>query len=110
MKYRVWCLSWDDAEDDGMSVVPFDPATDDYAPSKGEIKIASFNLASASEAVEAYADFCHDHRDGYESTWPLMFRVMSEDGTVSDFEVDREMVAQFSVRPVAVAMPGVGSR
>lgn len=108
MRFRAWCLSWDDDEDDGMDVTSYDPSID-RAPVKGEIQVALFNLSDASEAAEVYADFCHDRRDGYECTWPLMFRVRSEDGTVSDFEVAREMVTQFSARPV-VSTPGAGSR
>jgi hypothetical protein len=42
----------------------------------------------------------HSQRDGYESSWPLVFRVRSADGTTADFEVDREFVPEFRASPV----------
>lgn len=96
MKFRVWCLDRDDAEDDGTDVV------------RGEIsqvgasrrRFFVYALSGPAEAAERYADWFHGNRDGWESSWPLTFRVRSEDGTEQDFEVDREMVPEFSARPV----------
>lgn len=98
MKFRVWCLSWDDTESEGRDVVSYDPITGKPIPRKGEIG-ASF-LSSPGDAAEAYADWAHDNRDGHEDRWPLKFRVRSEDGTVQDFDVEREFVTEFSARAV----------
>ncbi len=99
MRFRVWCLSWDDTEENGMDVVGYDPVTES-APRKGEIQVAFYNLASPDEAAEIYADYCHDDRDGHEDKWPLKFRVKSEDGSVHDFEVERDFVTEFEAHPV----------
>lgn len=99
MRFRVWCLSWDDTEVDGREVVGYDPVTTDGVHGY-VIMVPFYNLASPSEAAEAYADWCHRHRDAYECTWPLTFRVRSGDGTEQDFEVDREMEPVFTARGV----------
>jgi len=96
-RYRVWCLSWDDEEEYGSDVVGYDILDHDLSrQDKGVVYVPSFSLASASDAAEAYADYAHDQRDGYESTWPLVFRVRCPDGSVQDFEVHRDFVAEFS--------------
>lgn len=102
MKFRVWCLSWDDTEEDGRDVVSYDPVatTNQPAPRKGEIRVAYFNLSDPSDAAKIYADYCHDNRDGHEDKWPLKFRVRSEDGTTQDFAVQRDFVTEFSAQPV----------
>lgn len=97
----MWCLSWDDDEEYGMDVVSYDPVTQtNVAPRKGEIQVAYFSLHDPAEAAEIYADWAHDNRDGWECTWPLKFRVRSEDGSLHDFEVDREQVMEFSASPI----------
>lgn len=98
MKFRVWCLSWD--EDDAHGCDVEHGKIGEYIPPTSR-RIVNWNVQSPADAAEAYADYCHDHRDGYEDKWPLKFRVRSEDGTVQDFEVDREMVAEFSASPIA---------
>lgn len=86
-----------------MDIVSYDPAAEDVnVLRKGEVRVAFWNLADASEAAEIYADWAHDSRDGYEDVWPLSFRVRSEDGTVQDFEVQREYMAEFSATPFEV--------
>ncbi len=84
--YRVWCLSWDDDEDVGVEY----PDT----PSSGQRIEWALDVR---DAVRMYAEYCHNNRDGWESTWPLMFRVRLPDGSTRDYEVDREMVPDFVV-------------
>jgi hypothetical protein len=101
-RYRVWCVSWEDEEEHGSVVVGYDILNHDYASQeRGVIYVP---LGTAADAAEAYADYAHDRRDGHESTWPLVFRVRSPDGSIQDFEVRRDFVAEFSatlVRPAA---------
>jgi hypothetical protein len=89
-KYRVWCLSWEDGEEHGRDVV-FGPPLTPAPP--GCIATA---WPGAESAVEAYAEYVHDNRDGHECTWPLTFRVRKPDGTTEDFEVEREYEPTFS--------------
>jgi hypothetical protein len=108
-RYRVWCLSWDESDDEGADVVAYEIATHDYATeARGVIYVgAVFGLHlysggaiiapnSAADAALAYAEHVYRQRDGYESTWPLAFRVRSPDGSTTDFEVACEHVPQFS--------------
>lgn len=97
MKFRVWCLSWEETELDAADV-----EVGPHETSGHFIQLPTIHLdrGGASDAAEAYADYCHDNRDGYECTWPLKFRVRSEDGSVQDFEVERDFVTEFSARPV----------
>jgi len=104
VRYHVWCLSWEDEESYGSDVVGYDILEHDYeTQEKDTIYVPSFSLGSAGDAAEAYADYAHDNRDGYEETWPLVFRVRCPDGSVQDFEVDREYVAEFSATPAKPA-------
>ncbi len=98
--YRVWCVSWDDEEEYGSDVVGYDILSPYPKAERGVVFVPSILLHDAGDAAEAYADYAHDNRDGYESTWPLVFRVRCPDGSVQDFEVDREYVAEFSSSPV----------
>jgi len=101
LRYRVWCLSWEDDEERGSDVVSYDFMTHDHSKqARGVIYAPSFSLGSASDAAEAYADYAHDNRDGWESSWPLVFRVRCPDGTTCDFEVDREYAPEFSATAV----------
>lgn len=97
MRYRVWCLSWGETEAEGMDVVGYDPCSDEEP--QDCIAVAYYNLDSASEAVHEYADWAWRHRDGYESSWPLMFRVKEGD-LCGDFSVSVEMRPRFRVAPV----------
>jgi len=98
-RYRVWCLSWSDEEAGGSDVVGYDAASRDSSyEERGSIPVPSELLRGAADAAERYADFAHWRRDGWESTWPLAFRVRGPDGTIQDFEVDREYVAEFRAR------------
>jgi len=102
-RYRVWCLSWDDDEERGLDVVGHDVGTHDYArQERGVVHVPSFSLGTAADAVEAYAEHAHDQRDGWDSSWPLVFRVRCPDGTTCDFEVDREHVLEFRAAPAKV--------
>ncbi len=101
VRYHVWCLSWDDTEECGSDVVSYDFVTHDHSKqSRGVVYVPSFSLGDASDAAEAYADYAHNNRDGYESSWPLVFRVRCPDGTTCDFEVNREYSPEFSASPV----------
>lgn len=86
--YRVWCLSWDEEEEHGTSITGYDFLNHDPAQQeRGILYVPSFELGSAPSAAEAYANYAYGQRDGWESTWPLTFRVRSPDGSTSDFEV-----------------------
>jgi hypothetical protein len=100
VRYRVWCLSWDEEEEHGCDVVPYDILGEYPRGQRGVVYVPSFSLGSASDAAEAYANYVHDNRDGYESSWPLTFRVRCPDGTTVDFAVDREYVTEFNAVPV----------
>lgn len=100
-RYRVWCLSWEDGEDEGSDVVAYDILSHDGGRERrGAIYVPDTVLHSASDAAEAYADHAHGQRDGYEGTWPLLFRVRNPDGSFQDFEVDRALVPEFTASPV----------
>ena len=100
-RYRVWCLSWEDTEDDGMEVVWYPALGPVPAPEKDTVY--DWRVSDAKSAAEAYADFAHSHRDGYECSWPLTFRVRSPDGSTQDFEVERDFDPVFSARAVKPA-------
>jgi hypothetical protein len=98
----VWCVSWDDEEEYGSDVVAF---SGPYPkPERGVVFLPAGLLQDASDAAEAYADYAHDNRDGYESTWPLTFRVRCPDGTTCDFEVTRDFVAEFSAAAIKLTV------
>jgi hypothetical protein len=110
--YRVWCISWDETDKEGMDVAGYDPVTDDYKPSSTAIVVPFYNLKNAEDAVLEYARYAHNHRDGYECTWPLTFRVRNPDGSTEDFEVERDYEPTFSacrVSPPADADPASDS-
>ena len=102
LRYRVWSLSWDEDEEDGADVVGYDIISHDYGKRvpRGIVYVPDTVLFDAGDAAEAYADYVHSQRDGYECTWPLVFRVRCPDGSTADFEVDREYVPEFSATPV----------
>jgi hypothetical protein len=93
--YRVWCLSWDDTEEQGSDIVPYDILGEYPRNVRGVVHV-SRTVFNAADAAEAYAEHAHDDRDGWDSSWPLVFRVRCPDGTTCDFEVDREYVPEFS--------------
>lgn len=98
-RYRAWCLSWGEEEEHGADVVGYDILSHDHAKQeRGVVYVANFALGEPGDAAEAYADHVHSERDGYESSWPLVFRVRCPDGSTQDFEVDREYVPEFSAR------------
>lgn len=103
--YHVWCLSWDDEASYGADVIGYDDILQHNSATKerGVVYAPSFLLGSAKGAAEAYADYAHDRREGYESNWPLVFRVRCPDGAVQDFEVARDVVATFRASPVEPA-------
>lgn len=83
VRYRVWCLSWDDDEEYGADVVGYDILSHDYNKRvpRGVVYVPDTVLYDASNAAKAYADYVHSNRDGWESTWPLVFRVRCPDGS-----------------------------
>lgn len=99
-RYRVWCLSYDDEEEHGRDVVSSSVPDCDRA---GAIVATWAN--SAEDAAEAYAEYAHDHRDGWEDTWPLKFRVRCPDGTTEDFEVERDYSPTFSASAIERKRP-----
>ena len=105
LRYRVWCLSWDEEEENGADVVSYDILSHDYnkRERRGVVYVPDTVLCDAGDAAEAYADYVHSNRDGCESSWPLAFRVRSPDGSTADFEVDREFVPEFSAAPIKPA-------
>jgi hypothetical protein len=100
--FRVWCLSWDEQEEHGADIIAYDILTHDYGKStpRGVVYIASTILRDAADAAEAYADYVYYNRDGYEASWPLVFRVRCADGSTADFEVNREYVPEFTASSV----------
>lgn len=96
-RYRAWCLSWDDDEDRGSDIIGYDILTHDWGHKDYQnVYMPSSLLRDASDAAEAYADYVHNQRDGYEASWPLQFRVRCPNGSILDFEVDREAVPEFT--------------
>jgi len=89
--YRVWCLTWAEDESHGMNVSGYDAAVESKRTDRETIWVPAWNLESAKEAAEEYAAYVHSQRDGWESNWPLEFRVRLPDGTTEDYEVERDM-------------------
>ena len=98
--YRVWCLSWDDTEEDGCDVTVVTDVAKAFKKSPPRGVIWSFAALDAETAAEMYADYAHDHRDGNECTWPLLFRVRCPDGAVQDYSVDRDFAPTFRAAPI----------
>jgi len=105
VRYRVWCLSWEDEEEHGSDVVGYDILGPYPKPERGVVFVPDTLLHDAGDAAEAYADYAHDNRDGYESSWPLVFRVRCPDGTTCDFEVARDFVTEFSAAEIESSAP-----
>lgn len=100
-RYRAWCLSWDEEEAHGANVVAYDIASHDYATEKrGVVYAPHISISTAADAARAYAEHVYRQRDGWEATWPLVFRVRSPDGSTADFEVHCEQVPEFSASPL----------
>lgn len=101
-RYRAWCLSWEDTEEEGTDIVIYDVYSHhDYQADTRRVIYAS-NIAchDASDVAELYANFIHGNRDGYESSWPLTIRVRCPTGPLIDFEVDREIVPEFTASEI----------
>ena len=111
IRYRVWCLSWDEEEEHGADVVGYDILSHDYKhrERRGVVYVPGTVLVDAGDAAKAYADYVHSNRDGWESTWPLAFRVRCPDGSMADFEVDREYVPEFSAAPIKAVAGKAGA-
>lgn len=57
-------------------------------------------------AANLYATYCHRHRDGWEWSWPVTFRVRDPDGAIWVVEVELEMVPEFLPgKPLPMDMP-----
>lgn len=95
-EFRVWCISWADTEEQGKSY----PDRPKVAGLVEQIIANDSWALDAGNAAEMYADFVHRNRDGWESNWPLRFRVRSPDGSITDFEVEREFEPEFSARVI----------
>jgi hypothetical protein len=103
-RYRVWCLSWEDDEENGSDVIVYDILTHDLdRREKRVIYVSNVSVFDLSDVVEAYADYANSHREGYESSWPLRFRARCPGGSTYDFEVDRQIVPQFKAHPIQSA-------
>ena len=106
-RYRVWCLSWDDDEHDGSIVCVYDIMTHDLnRQEKGVVYASNVSVFDLGDVVEAYADWMHSKREGYEVTWPLEFRVRCPDKSIHDFEVHREHVPKFTAHPITKGAKG----
>ena len=101
--FHVWCLSWDDTEEDGKDVVTVDLLAALNRPRSKHGPIEVGHGLDAEAAAEEYASYAHDRRDGNESTWPLVFRVRGPDGTLQDFSVDRDFDPTFRAAPLRKA-------
>jgi hypothetical protein len=100
--YRAWCLSWGEEEEHGADVVPYDILNHDTEGQRQDtVYVPDTLFRGAEDAAEAYAEYVHDHREGYDATWPLTFRVCAPDGKLSDFEIWRDYVPEFTVRRLA---------
>lgn len=103
--YRVWCLSCDDTEEDGKDLVTvgLSQALRSVLASTPRWRdpIEVYYALDAQRAAEEYAGWYHDSRDGYEDTWPLTFRVRCPDGSLQDFEVNRNFDPTFSASELA---------
>lgn len=100
--FRVWCLSWEDAEEQGTDIVGVGPDEFALGRSRRIIRVLRHGL-NAATAAEEYADWAHNNRGGYEDTWPLLFRVRCPDGATVDFEVEREISPTFRAVPSTAA-------
>jgi hypothetical protein len=101
VKYRVWCISWDDDEEAGRDIVAFDILTHSFRDEKRHVIYApNTQVRTMADAAEMYADFAYRQRDGWDAGWPLTFRVRVEDGTFADFEVTMEQVPAFTAHPI----------
>lgn len=97
--YRVWCLSWDEDHVDGRDYADKPDSANNFANWASMPADNYENWAlDAADAASMHADYCHANRDGWESTWPLTFRVKGPDDVITDFEVDRNMEPTFYAR------------
>jgi hypothetical protein len=101
-RYRVWCLSWEDAEERGSDIVPYNLLTHDYRQDRGIVYVLNVLLHDAAAAAEAYASYVHDN---YEASWPLKFRVRCPNGSIQDFEIEREIIPAFKAALVKTVVP-----
>ena len=100
--YRVWCLSWNEDEEQGADVVSYDILGECPPDRRHVIQVPDTVLHDAADAAEAYGDYVYRMRDAYEDTWPLTFRVRGPDDQVGDYTVDCQHVPEFSASPVKV--------
>jgi hypothetical protein len=92
--YRVWCLTWEDDEERNSRDYPDQPPSGlSYVD---QVTNSDTWATDAVDAVELYAEWCHNQRDGWDTTWPLKFRVRSPDGSLTDFVVEREYEPTFT--------------
>jgi hypothetical protein len=99
VKFRVWCTSFGETDEEGTDIISCSiiEACDflrNPTPEKGVIKVGF--AIDASAAAARYAKHVNDNTDGDDISWPLIFRVRAEDGTESDFEVERDYKPVFS--------------
>lgn len=78
--YRVWRPLHDETEETGGQ--------------RG--KPAEYGAIDERSAALYHANVCHAHRDGWEWSWPVTFRVKNmATGKVWDIEVERHSVPEF---------------
>jgi len=101
LRYRVWCLSWEEDDEQGADVVVYDIMRHDLASEvRGVVYAPNISVSSPADAAKRYAEHVYRQRDGWEATWPLAFRVRSPDGSMADFEVSCEHVPEFRASPL----------
>ena len=60
---------------------------------------SNFDDSDGEWLAEKAAEHYHNHRDGWESSWPITLIIQREDGSVIDvYDIDRESVPQFFAR------------
>lgn len=107
-RFFVWCLTWEESEDEACEVIPYDPISEGWQRDEKQKIWAAFKPSlTVVEAAETAAEHYHVHRSGWEASWPLRFRVKAATtGEIFDIDVEREVVPRFSgtvIKPAAAA-------
>ena len=55
----------------------------------------TYDASSHKEAAELAAEYDHSQRDGWEWSWPVIYKVRSPSGQLALVEISREMVPDF---------------
>jgi len=82
-----------------------------YVPDHGETKEDAHEFDTSNKSslrlsdglcdwdAEDVADFCFNHHDGWEWTWPIVIVLINDEGQERAFEVSMEMTPSFTARP-----------